>query len=150
MIPYPIKTELQKANRYDQIKQILTGLANDTEGNYPVKAFVNEDGETKWRVNGKDVHDEAKKVLQIIDSKTLEQADVGNLLANVSTMADMHLHNYAVYLSHRKTPTVTMDTVRKYEVLEHLLNHIYKKSYYDEIEATYTIPEGWYKLPSDE
>lgn len=150
MIPYQIKTELQKANRYDQIKQILTGLANDTEGNYPVKTFVNKNGETKWRVDGKAVQNEAKKVLQIIDSKTFEQTDVENLLANITTSTDMYLHNYAVYLSHRKTPTITMDTARTYEVLEHLLNHIHKKSYYDEIESTYTVPEGWYKLPSDE
>lgn len=139
---------LKAANKYDDVKNILTDIIKDNEPDYPVKAFINDDGETKWRVKGKSVRNEAAKILTIIDGKNFVKTnnsdettdDFQNILSYVTTTSDIKLHNYAVALSHRTEPKDNLDDIRSWETLENLIYHLRSND-----DWAWEIPNGWHR-----
>lgn len=138
-----IKRILKEAGRYDEIVDVLNNISKETDVSKPVNAFVDYDGKTKWRIDGKLLKYEASKFLQIISAEEItEKLDIdyfNELLQYIHTKSDTLLHNYAVSISHRNEPEIDMEYIRSVEILENLLYNLndYKKWY---------IPDGWKKI----
>lgn len=136
----PIKQELERANKYDDVKEVLIRITmnNSLSYNYPVDPFTDEDGTTKWRIDGNEVKFEAYRLLYYIDGLNKSDftgEDFSNLRQYVTTRTNILLHNYTVSLSHRNEPKTDMDLIRTWEVLDNLL--------YCLGDDNWRIPDGW-------
>lgn len=141
------KQILQNANKYEDVTKILTDISKDTEYDYPVDAYVTDEGKTKWRVDGKTVQTEAARLLAIIKnpSITADPYDFINLRVYATSISNMYLHNYAVHISHRTTPLEDMDNIRSWEVLENLIYHIQNKQLNPDDHSSWEILKGWHR-----
>lgn len=140
-----IKDILKEANRYDDVMGIIESIILNTESrSYPVDAYINDEGETRWRVDGDLIKYEAVKLLKTI-SEGSEHETIGkdfmNLEQYVLSHSNMLLHNYAVSISHRKEPETDIDVIRVWEILDNLLINWSG----DGIDDWY-IPNGWKKI----
>lgn len=142
------KSILEKAGRYDSsvaiLKKVITCLQDSS---VPVDPFVDDNNITQWRVEGKKCKEQAAQVLQIITDEVIINKDdlVGKLdeiYYLIKSNADMKLHNYAIYQSHRKTPYEDMETIRNYLVLADLILNLDTKNEVNPDES-WSISEGW-------
>lgn len=141
-----IKKILKDAGRYESVKEIIESITKlDAVGTLPVNAFVCRDGNTKWRVKASVVVKQANNLLESIESGSMETIDdVDELFEYVSSKMKMLLNNYAVSISHRKTPTIDMEIIRSWCILENLLLNLMMETITligEEID--WEIPEGW-------
>lgn len=142
------KSILEKAGRYDSsvaiLKKVITCLQDNS---VPVDPFIDDNNITQWRVEGKKCKEQAAQVLQIITDEVIVNKDdlVGKLneiYYLIKSDADIKLHNYAVYQSHRKTPLDDMETIRNYLVLEDLILNLDTKNEVDPDES-WEVCDGW-------
>lgn len=141
-----IKDNLKEAKRYDEVVNILKNIISDNQSAYPVTAFVDNDGKTKWDVDGSLVKEEASRFLDVIENGETKQMSIDDFLyltQVIHTETDMRLHNYAVAISHRSEPHIDMEQIRSYEILENLLYNL------DDVDK-WTIPDGWKKIEKEE
>lgn len=136
---FKIKDILKEANRYEDIKSILEKIiSDDRRASHPVNAFVDEHGNTQWRVDAGLVREEAAELLSNIENDT-KSGIKSNLVEYTMTHSNMLLHNYAVHVSHRKEPKEdAMDEIRNWLILENLL-----MCWSDD---DWDIPDGWKKI----
>ena len=137
---------LRDSGRYDDIIKILEKISMNNNYDFPVNAYVDDDGKTKWRVPGDDVRKGAVLLLSIINNNEAitEASDQYECLRHVvETSADIMLHNYANFLSHRIKPDDDMENIRAYQILSHLLFYIGN----EEVMSCgdFTVPVGWKK-----
>ena len=137
---------LRDSGRYDDIIKILEKISMNNNYDFPVNAYVDNDNKTKWRVPGDDVRKGAVTLLSIIKNNEVitEASDQYECLRHVvETSADIMLHNYANFLSHRIKPIDDMENIRAYQILSHLLFYIGN----EEIMSwgDFTVPVGWKK-----
>ena len=136
-----IKNILIEANKYNEVKEILNNIVNLSNNSYPVSPFVDEDGITKWNVDGTIIKNQAIELLNIIDNNLgFINKDFYYLWNYIHSQSDIKLHNYAVALSHRHEPYDDMDDIRTWEILDNL---IYCFSLDEEDTLNWSIPEGW-------
>lgn len=141
-----VRSVIEEANRLDEIVDILEKIIADNRSSYPVKAFVDQHGITRWRVDGEDVRKEAAVLLGIIKGEGNIETDEKflNLLEYVTTHSDMLLHNYAIGITHRREPDVDMEECRRYLIIENMIECWHINLIGNPI--TYTIPDGWKKV----
>lgn len=149
-----IEYTLKEANRYDDVIEILDNIITTTNRmtTCPVNPY-SRDGFISYKVNGKDVSEEAEKFLQLIKGDTTEglnEKSFMNLGLYIKTNSDIQLHNFAVLASHRilrpDSEVVTeLDTIRKWEILDNMLDNFKLYNFLDD----YKIPDGWRKMESD-
>lgn len=151
-----IKKELEDANRYKDVKTIITNIIKDPNlsGNYPVNPFRDEDGNTKWRVNGDLVKYEAYKLLSVIDGwydeiDDITGKDFANLFQYITTESDRLLHSYVISLSHRHEPKIDMDVIRTWSIIDNMICHLDIHDINGEDDDRHwRIPEGWKRIDS--
>ena len=152
MVTNNIKTALIEAHRYEDIKNILNGIISDTEYSYPVNAYSNSDGKILYSVSGYVVRYEASKLMEIIETAKnediLENINFKSLSIYVNSRSDNMLHNFAVDISHRQIPSIDIDTIRNWEILDNLITVLYTGIIIDDEDGTWSwdIPKGWKKL----
>ena len=143
----PFKEEMERADKYDDVKEILTKIAMDDNisSEHQVSPFIDEDGETKWRIDGNKVRFEAYKLLYYLEGLHVSDVtgkDFSNLFQYVSTNTTMLLHNYAVSISHRHEPEIDMDLIRTWLIIDNMLCCF--DNPFDEPDNGYwRIPDGW-------
>lgn len=144
-----IKPVIEESGRLEEVINILKGIISDKESSYPVGAYVNDNNETVWRVNGETVRKEAVELLKVINQEVEEtEEDFYNLLQYVKTEADILLHNYSIAIAHRIDPDIDMEDARRYLIVENLIECWILKLAGNPI--TYSIPDGWKNQVSDE
>lgn len=133
-----IKNTLKKANRFDNILQILVSITRNQQNSYTVNPFVNENGKLSYHVKGSVVEYEAAELLDLLLADNVSEITMRfeNLSRYVRNQSDMLLHNYTVSLSHKATPDTDLETIRCWEILQNLLDNI---DYIDD----WSIPKGW-------
>ena len=136
-----IKEKLLEAGRYNSVLSILEKIIKDDQSSYPVDAYKDYSStETKWRVDGDFVRNEASKLISKItleEDKTINEKEYFYLEQYISTETCQMLHNYAVSISHRNdNPREDMEVIRTWEILENLLFNL------DDV-SSWTIPDGW-------
>ena len=133
-----IKEQLIDAGRYERINKILIGIMGNKDPEPPVKAYVNDNDITMWRIDGIKLASEAKDLYgKICDNKSttdLTIDDYLNLLHFVETQADMLLHNYANSIMHRHKPKTKPGKIRSYLILDNMLFCL---------GGDWKIPDGW-------
>lgn len=142
-----IKEILIDANRYEDIVNILKDISkmDDNSYSYPVRVFIDSDGETKWRVDGKSVNEQSSKLLKLIEdgSDGISNDDFTYLSEYVRSHTDMLLHNYAITITHRRDPE-DMETIRPWVILDNLIS-CWNLGLNDD-DSAWDIPIGWKKL----
>ena len=146
-----IKDILKEANRYEDVMGVLFGVIKQEEFDYPVDPFI-DGSQTKWRVEGSCVRNEAIRLLYVINNFSLP-LDGGcgtfdNLYQFVKTRSDMMLHNYSIGVAHRvNEPKEDMEVIRTWLILENLLCCLYIDYEKDDEESGgWYIPDGWKKV----
>lgn len=132
---------LNEAGKYEDIKNILKSIIMEPHKSYPVRMYLDNDGHVNSSVEGSDVREQAARLLVFLDSEMevdrsdFKFEDLFRLI--LSTTNDL-LHNYAVDVSHRSIPTIDMEKIRSYEVLQNMLD-----CFWDDDNEGWTIPDGW-------
>ena len=106
---------LKAAGRYDSVIKILNNIERDVNPSvaYPVDPYIDDSGNTSWRISGSDIRYEANIMLtKLIASEDTSEDKFLNLNLYCSSMANMYLHNYAISISHRNKPTIDMEDIR--------------------------------------
>lgn len=138
-----LKSILVESGRYENIVTMLTNIIADTKASYPLRsAFVDNDGETSWRVDGVAVRQQANTLLKLIeaDCDGNSSDDFCELRAYVKDKSDTLLHNYAVALSHNSQPKTDIDVIRQWEILDNMIACWNTNDEYD-----WYIPTDWQK-----
>lgn len=143
-----IKKTLKEANRYLDISIILSNITKLNCHDYSVFAYEGEDGKIKRRVDGKDVSNEAEKLLKFIDGEiTIEDICLfdhfSNLYKYVKSCTDTLLHNYSIDISHGIEPRHDMEDIRSWLILDNLILTLDLDG--DWTIGDWTIPVGWRK-----
>lgn len=144
------KESIIKAGRLNDIRNILCDIISETDrSSYPVDAFVDTDGQTKWRVDGESVRLEAREVLfQLLETNEIK-GRFDDLHQYLLSWVNMELHNYSIAISHRHdpsdgyTPTVDMEKIRSLLIIENCLCCL---NLDPEESGEWSIPNGWKKL----
>ena len=142
------KRILKEAGRFDSSVAILKKVITCLQDSYVlVDPFVDDNNMIQWRVEGKKCKEQAAQILKVITDEVIINKDdlVGKLdeiYYFIKSNADIKLHNYAIYQSHRKIPIDDMDTIRNYLVLADLILNLDTKN---EIYSDYSwiVPESW-------
>lgn len=124
-----IKEILEEANRYEDIKTILTKIIteDDISSTYRVDPFIGPNGIRKWSVKRDDVKEEARKLLEIIDSGEVHGECARGIFRNleryISYNKDIKLRCYAVAeANNNHTPgDTTIDDILNWLLLDDLL-----------------------------
>lgn len=138
-----IKNILKEANAYDGVVSVLIITATtDFSQSIPINPYIDQDGNTIWRIDGTLIAKEASKLLKLIEEDNdieIEKSvdDFENLYHFIKTNANIFLHNYSISISHRKTPEIDMDKIRLLLIIESFLTSIGINDY------EWEIPEGW-------
>lgn len=144
-----IKETLIEANRYEEVVNILESIIKDDQASYPLfGAFINQAGETRWRVEGEATRNEAKVILQLINDEIkyekLENKNVENIHKFVNGTVEIRLYNYANEISHRKEPDENdIEIIRQYQVLLTVIEYFHFDFINDPDFGEFEIPKGW-------
>lgn len=132
-----------EAGRFDDVIHALSKIIQKTTGNetLPVNPFVDEQGLTKWRVDGKAVCDQAVTLLYQLVHDFPIQGDFESLLIYVKSSADIDLHNYANDVAHRLIPVINMENIRTMLIIGKMLQCLN--------DETWDIPDGWKRLKEE-
>lgn len=145
-----IKEILEEANRYEDIKTILTKIIteDDISSTYRVEPFIGPNGITKWSVKRDDVKEEARKLLEIIDSGAVHGECARGIFRNleryISYNKDIKLRCYAVAeANNNHTPgDTTIDDILNWLLLDDLLFGLNRPYVY---KSHWKIPEKCWK-----
>lgn len=137
-----IKNILEEADRLNDVLNILNNIISTLDSApYPDYAFLDNDGITRWKVNGNMVKKAANDVIQLIydENHPVENDDdFLNLHEYVRSHTYDLLHNYAISISHRVRPKIDIDDIRSWLILNELILAICCHSL-----GTWRIPDGW-------
>ena len=117
-----IKSILKEANMYDEVVDILkTIIVSPNTNHYAVALYYDKDGTVRNDVDAGSVKLEAAILLLCIeDMINYEQQNIIYLSALSVYLDDMTntlLHNYAVSLTHKEEPTIGIDTIRCFSII---------------------------------
>ena len=99
-----IKKELEKAGRFEEVKNAIENFINESYGNYPVGLYLDDDGKPSYDVLGGETRDEASAILELISSDTTTLADIPyffNFTKYADHESNIMLHNYEKAFAHR-------------------------------------------------
>ena len=142
-----IKRKLKKANRYDDVMEILKNITRLENIEYPVNAFVNDDDRISYHIPGHVIRSEANDLIRGIYNN-FSVTDFGgpfiNLFRFVESKTNRLIHNYAVDITHRRVPNSnSMNEIRSWLVLWNILIGI------DTENRNWEVPKGWRKLEGE-
>lgn len=142
MVIRGIKHALIEANRYNDVIELLSKISGLDDGSYPVGLFIDDEGIAKCSISGSSISEEATRLLHIIGGTDFDYIINGfvNLGKYVESETNILLHNYAVAISHGRTPDTGMDTIRVWLVLDNLLACM------DINDINWSVPKTWAKV----
>lgn len=145
---YKVVKELKRANRYDDIIDLLNYLSLEIKNeDYPVDLYISN-GKPHNYVSGIDIKREAKLLLDFLQLKIDEiissEDELFELEKYVDTSKNILMINYTNALSHRIKPETDLDEIRILSILTNLINNVFDRN-----NKTWNIPEGWAKHDGD-
>lgn len=147
-----MKEILEEANRYEDIKTILTKIITEDNisSTYRVDPFVDRpSGVTKWSVDRDDVQEETHNLLENIDNGVVygecERGVFRNLERYIKYTSSIKLRCYAVAeANNNHTPgDTTIDDIRIWLILDNLLFGLNRPNY--AYNSRWKIPEEYWK-----
>ena len=141
------KSILEEAGRFNSsvviLKKVITCLQDDS---FPVDPFIDNNNITQWKVEGKKCKEQATQILKVITDEVIIDKDelvgkLNDIYYLIKSSANMKLHNYAIYQSHRKTPFDDMESIRNYLVLADLILNLNTKN--ENPDYSWSVPESW-------
>lgn len=147
-----MKEILEEANRYEDIKTILTKIITEDNisSTYRVDPFVDRpSGVTKWSVDRDDVQEETHNLLENIDNGVVygecERGVFRNLERYIKYTSSIKLRCYAVAeANNNHTPgDTTIDDIRIWLILDNLLFGLNRPNYV--YNSRWKIPEEYWK-----
>lgn len=143
-----VKRVFEEANRYEEVVNLLTKISELNHMSYAIRPVIDGEGNVTRSLSGGCISREAKRLLElIVQGATLRsivsESDADgfeNLRKYISNETDVLLHNYAIHLSHGCNPTMDIDTIRVWLILNNFFFCINMEG------VRWSIPKTWERV----
>lgn len=135
-----VKAELIKANRLEQVFELLNSICCSKDYDFPVALFMDDDNTAKSRVDGCKVREQAKLLIEQIEKDDVQvEVDFWYLYHLIKNKAEMNMHNYANDALHRAISSIDLERTRVLVIVKSLIE---SRTFCTEDNA-WSIPTGW-------